>query len=37
VLVLGNDLGEIESFEEDDPEEMKNAPDSQDYFELIKK
>jgi len=37
VLVLGNDLSDIESFEEDNPEDFKNAPDSQNYFELIRK
>jgi len=37
VLVLGNDLSDIGSFEEDSLEDFKNAPDSQDYFDLIKK
>jgi hypothetical protein len=37
VLFLGNDLGNIDSFDEDNPEDFKNAPDSQNYFELIKK
>jgi LCP family protein required for cell wall assembly len=37
VLVLGNDLKNIGSFEEDNVDDFKNAPDSQNYFELIKK
>jgi LCP family protein required for cell wall assembly len=37
VLVLGNDLGNIGSFDESSPDEFKNAPDSQNYFDLIKK
>ncbi|MFA5777335.1 MAG: LCP family protein [Parcubacteria group bacterium] len=37
VLVLGNDLGDIDSFEEGNIEEFKNASDSQNYFDLIKK
>ena len=37
VLILGNDLSNIESFDEDSPEDFKNAPDSQNYFEIIKK
>jgi LCP family protein required for cell wall assembly len=37
VLVLGNDLGSIGSFDEDNPEDFKNSDDSQNYFDLIKK
>jgi len=37
VLVLGNDLTNIESFEEGDVEEFRKAEDKQEYFEIIKK
>lgn len=37
VLVLGNDLGDIGSFEEDSVEDFRNAEEKQDYFNLIEK
>ncbi|MFH0969427.1 MAG: LCP family protein [Patescibacteria group bacterium] len=37
VLILGSDLGNIESFEEGNIEEFKNAEEKQEYFDLIKK
>lgn len=35
VLILGTDLKNIESFEEDSIEEFKNAEEKQEYFDLI--
>jgi len=37
VLVLGNDLGDIGSFDEDSIEDYKNAEEKQEYFNLIEK
>jgi hypothetical protein len=37
ILILGNDLENIENFEEGDIQEFENMPDSQNYFELIGK
>jgi LCP family protein required for cell wall assembly len=37
VLVLGNDLSNIGSFEEVDVEEFRKVEENQEYFELIKK
>lgn len=37
VLVLGEDLKNIESFDEGDIEEYKKSEEKQEYFELIKK
>lgn len=35
VLLLGNDLKDVDSFEEDNPEEFRKSEDNQNYFELI--
>jgi hypothetical protein len=37
VLVLGNDLGDIGSFDEDNIEDFRNAEEKQEYFNLIEK
>ncbi len=37
VLVLGNDLGDIGSFDEDSIEDYKNSEEKQEYFNLIEK
>lgn len=37
ILVLGNDLGDIDSFDEDSIEDYKNAEEKQEYFNLIEK